>query len=202
MALTNSASSGGTFVSLYKGYWGKRASEGVENAVSRERGGSNENAKDIIWELRYNTLSGIIKNAYIEEGKYGSQLILEIVDGDEVVTAKMKAEGSLAESFIKSSLNIDIDQPVELQAYINKKDRGALSVKQGGEKIGWAYTKEKPNGMPPAVKKTVKGKEKWDFSAVEEFLYEKLTGWCSQFAGAPVKEEATDTTATEGDLVF
>ena len=203
MALSNSASGGGTFVTLYKGYWGKRTQEGVEGAVSRERGGTGDNSKDIIYELRYNTLSGIIKNAYIDEGKFGSQLVLVIEDEGEVITAKLKADGRQAESLIKSLPNLDLSKPVELQAYENKKGYGALGIKQDGEKVGWAYSKEKPNGMPKAVKKTVKGKESWDFSAIEEFLYNKLVEFCSGYDGAPQKEEgATGDTATEEDLVF
>jgi hypothetical protein len=189
MGLSNTASTGGTFVTLYKGYWGKRASEGVEGAVSRERGGTGDNAKDIIWELQYNTLSGIIKNAYIEDGKFGQSLVLVLDDNGETITAKMKADGRQAEALIKSLPNLKYGEEVELQAYVNKKGYGALGINQGGEKVKWAYSKEEPNGMPQATKKTVKGKEQWDFSEQENFIYEKLTEWLEGFDGAPTKDE-------------
>ena len=34
------------------------------------------------------------------------------------------------------------------------------------------FTRDNPNDMPPPVKKTVKGVEKWDWEEQENFLYE------------------------------
>lgn len=196
MALSNTgAAAGGTYISLKKGYWGKRVEEGTEGAVPRERGGTGDNAKDTIYELRYDTLSGIIKNAYIEEGKFGNNLNIVIEDEGESFIAQIKADGVLAGSIIKTLPNIDVDSEVFLKAYTNKKDHGSLWIEQNGEGVKWAFTKDEPNGLPQPVEKTVKGKKVWDWDEQENFLYDTLVKWCSQFEG---KKEA----ATADDLVF
>ena len=202
MALTNTGSGGGgaTYVTLYKGYWGERSDESTEGTVSRERGGTGDNSKDIIWEKRYDTLSGKITNAYLEESKFGENLMLVLDDNGEVVMARMKSTGKLGESIQKTFPNIDVTSDVQLKAYINKQGYSSLWIEQAGEGVKWAFTKESPNGMPQPIVKTVKGKEVYDWSDVTNFIYESTQKWCTQFEGAPVKEE--DKPAVEEDMVF
>ena len=76
-----------------------------------------------------------------------------------------------------------------------------MIIEQEGERVGWYYTRDNPNGLPQPSKKTVKGKETWDFSEVEDFLWSKTEEFFEQFEGdekpsyqqAPEDEEEFST---------
>ena len=60
-------------------------------------------------------------------------------------------------------------------------DKTVLFVKQGGEIVKWAYTRENPNGLPTAKERS---SGKWDYGDQEDFLYEKNLEFCAIIARA------------------
>ena len=47
----------------------------------------------------------------------------------------------------------------------------------------FAYTKDNPNGLPAPNKKVVRGKEEWDWSEPETFLWDVASSFFEQFEG-------------------
>jgi hypothetical protein len=92
-------------------------------------------------------------------------------DEEGTMTVQLGAETRAAQSFLKMLPNINLELPLKIATFPDKES-GATVVLcwQGDKKIDWAYTKDKPNGMPEAKRLA---NMKWDFSAVEEFLYLK-----------------------------
>jgi hypothetical protein len=82
--------------------------------------------------------------------------------------------------------NIDKSKALFLGiGYDRERERHFLYAKQNGDKVLMNFTKENPNGMPPPTKKTVKGKEVWDWEEQENFLYEVAM----DFSGEESKED-------------
>jgi len=74
--------------------------------------------------------------------------------------------------FMRLAENINFSQPVEFSAwYDQKNDTTAFNVKQDGATVLQKYTKENPGDCPEPTKKRLGG---WDFSAVNEYLYDVM----------------------------
>jgi hypothetical protein len=58
-----------------------------------------------------------------------------------------------------------------------------MLIKQNGSFVKFAFTKENPNGLPAPVKKVVRGKEEWDWSETETFLWDLSSSFFEQFEG-------------------
>lgn len=175
MGLTNGTSNNSKIVTIVKGKFTIRLPEGADepNAVERtlEKGA---NAGKVVKELQYTGIEGTIERCYVDESEYGANFITELVDDEN---ARFKLQIPLDSQFFgqyaKRMPNIDTTQPLFLGlGYDRERERNFLYARQGEDKVGMAYTKENPNGLPEPTKKTVKGKEVWDWEEQENFLYE------------------------------
>jgi hypothetical protein len=175
MGLTNGTSNNSKIVTIVKGKFTIRLPEGADepNAVERtlEKGA---NAGKVVKELQYTGIEGTIERCYVDESEYGANFITELVDDEN---ARFKLQIPLDSQFFgqyaKRMPNIDTTQPIFLGlGYDRERERNFLYARQGENKVGMAYTKENPNGLPEPTKKTVKGKEVWDWEEQENFLYE------------------------------
>ena len=175
MGLTNGTSNNSKIVTIVKGKFTIRLPEGADepNAVERtlEKGA---NAGKVVKELQYTGIEGTIERCYVDESEYGANFITELVDDEN---ARFKLQIPLDSQFFgqyaKRMPNIDTTQPLFLGlGYDRERERNFLYARQGENKVGMAYTKENQNGLPEPTKKTVKGKEVWDWEEQENFLYE------------------------------
>ena len=75
--------------------------------------------------------------------------------------------------FTKVMDNIDFSQKVEFNAWKDRKDprQTAFVIKQNGDYVQWAYTKENMGDCPPAVQNR---SGKWSFEAQREWLLARL----------------------------
>lgn len=80
-------------------------------------------------------------------------------------------------TFVRCAENVDWTQPVKFSAW---KDKGkenatAFCLSQNETPIKWKFTRDNPNGMPPPVEqKSVGGESKWDWTAQEIWLKERI----------------------------
>jgi len=189
MGLTNTTTNNSKIVSIVKGKFTIRLPEGVDdpNAVERtlEKGA---NAGKVVRELQYTGIEGTIERCYVDESEFGANFVTELIDDEN---ARFKLQIPLDSQFFgqyaKRMPNIDASKPLFLGlGYDRERERNFLYAKQGDDKVGMAFTKDNPNGCPDPVKKTVKGKEVWDWEEQENFLYEVAMDFSAKLETADV----------------
>ena len=190
MGLTNTSNRTSKIVTIVRGRFTIRLPEGVDdpNAVERtlEKGA---NAGKVIKELQYTGIEGLIKSSYVDESDFGTNFVTELED-DEGARFKLQIplDSQFFGQYAKRMPNIDKSKPLFLGiGYDRERERHFLYAKQNGDKVLMNFTKENPNGMPSPTKKTVKGKEVWDWEEQENFLYEVAMDF-SESAVDKVKE--------------
>ena len=188
MGLTNTSNRTSKIVTIVRGRFTIRLPEGADdpNAVERtlEKGA---NAGKVIKELQYTGIEGLIKSSYFEDSNFGTNFVTELED-DEGARFKLQIsfKSQFFSQYAKRMPNIDKSKPLFLGiGYDRERERHFLYAKQNGDKVLMNFTKENPNGMPPPIKKTVKGKEVWDWEEQENFLYEVAM----DFSGEESKED-------------
>jgi hypothetical protein len=189
MGLTNSETSNSKIVTIVKGKFTIRLPDDSNNpkAVERELT-MGVNAGKIVKELQYTGIEGSIERCYIDESEYGVNYMTELVD-DESSRFKLQIplDSQFFGQYAKRMPNIDTSKPLFLGlGYDRERGRNFLYARQGDEKVSMAYTKDNPNGLPEPTKKTVKGKEVWDFEEQENFLYEVAMDFSTKLESSDV----------------
>lgn len=170
--------------SLKKGTFSVRSEEGVDGAelrIAEWKDTAGMAHKKEIWEINYAEISGKLTGMSIfSGGQFGDNLFINL---DDDITLSLSVDSREFGQFAKTLPNINLDKDIYFSAYIDKvTGYGKMSISQigvDGRKtwVDWAYNRENPNGMPEAIKTMKKGKEVWDFSAQEEFLYNKIVAF-------------------------
>jgi hypothetical protein len=186
MGLSNEGAKGKVFVSIVHGKFCVRVNADTEGAVSREIT-KGDKAGTTIYELQYSKLSGMIKSIEFKNKQFGDFVEIAVHDSDDFVLQLPWGQGA-ANAFVKMLPNIDKSLPLDFHTFLDKEGRTAFLIKQKGDWVKYAFTKDNPNGMPSPSKKTVRGKETWDWSAVEEFLFNELKKHCGEAKDNPEKE--------------
>lgn len=187
----------GKFLGVTNGKISLRVPEGTEGAAERKiTRGVNEGKS--VYELFFDSVDGYIIGGEVSRkelnGTVIESIVIKIKDGKEIFNLNIPWGSKMRDSFIKVLPNLDVSKRVEIVVFPDKTDKSAvLLVKQDGESLPWFYTRETPNGLPQPTKKTVKGVEKWDFSDVETFLWQKGEEFFDQFKnGSPESQEEVD----------
>lgn len=166
------------------------------------------------WTL-YNSVEGKIVGLSTREGKYGTDLCIDLMD-DELYQLQIKIKGgesakqsSYFIAFAHCSPNLDLNQKVEFIPSLkieNDRKRAALFLKQGGEVIKWAF--KKGDGMPdPEEVYNKKGElVSVDWSEVETFRMDKVNELVGKL-GKPVEKDivadfAHNVNVEDDDLPF
>ena len=189
MGLTNNETSNSKIVTIVKGKFTIRLPDDSNNpkAVERELT-MGVNAGKIVKELQYTGIEGSIERCYVDESEYGVNYMTELVD-DESSRFKLQIplDSQFFGQYAKRMPNIDTSKPLFLGlGYDRERGRNFLYARQGDEKVSMAYTKDNPNGLPEPTKKTVKGKEVWDFEEQENFLYEVAMDFSTKLESSDV----------------
>jgi hypothetical protein len=175
MGLTNGSSNSSKIVTIVKGKFTIRLPEGSDDPKAVERTlEKGVNAGKVIKELQYTGLEGKIQSSYVDESDFGTNFVTELED-DEGSRFKLQIplDSQFFGQYAKRMPNIDKTKPLFLGiGYDRERERHFLFARQEGNKVLMKYTRDNPNGLPEPTKKTVKGKEVWDWEAQENFLYE------------------------------
>ena len=189
MGLTNSETTNSKIVTIVKGKFTIRLPDDSDNpkAVKRELT-MGVNAGKVVKELQYTGIEGTIERCYVDESEYGANFITELIDDEN---ARFKLQIALDSQFFgqyaKRMPNIDVAKPLFLGlGYDKERGRNFLYARQGEEKVPMAYTKDNLNGLPEPTKKTVKGKEVWDWEDQENFLYEVAMDFSSKLESSDI----------------
>lgn len=189
MGLTNSETSNSKIVTIVKGKFTIRLPDDSENpkAVERELTMGINKGK-IVKELQYTGIEGTILRCYVDESEYGVNYMTELVDEEgSRYKLQIPLDSQFFGQYTKRMPNIDTSKPLFLGlGYDRERGRNFLYAKQGEEKVGFHFTKDNPNGLPEPTKKTVKGKEVWDFEEQENFLYEVAMDFSTKLESSDV----------------
>ena len=204
MGLSNKKSNQQTFVTIVGGKFTIRLQDGDTNpdAVERvlEKG---PNAGKTVRELQFTHLDGMIESGEMHQSDFGTDFTLIMSDGDESFKFQIPLESQYFGQVAKRLSNIDHTKNVVFGlGWDKEKQRNFLFIQQDGVSVHMNYTKDNPNGMPPPVKKTVKGQDKWDFEDQENFLYDVAIDWLAGLDGQTRAEPAQEPAPDEDGIPF
>lgn len=199
MGLSNNSGGRQTFVTIIGGKFTIRLQDGDQNPEAVERTlEKGPKAGQTVKELQYTHLSGLITGGEMHKSEYGTDFTLIMEDDGESFKLQIPLESQYFGQVAKRLPNLDPTQPVLFGlGWDKERQRNFLYIKQGDSAVHMKFTKDNPNDMPPPVKKTVKGEEKWDFEAQENFLYEVAIDWLASLdgiSGAQADAEPEDET--------
>ena len=185
MGLSNKTANNQTFVTIVGGKFTIRLQDGDTNPNAVERTlEKGPKAGSVVRELQFSHLDGMIKSGEMHKSDYGVDFTLVMEDGDEGFKLQIPLESQYFGQVAKRLPNLDPTKKVVFGLGWDKdRQRNFLFIQQDGGSIHMNYTKDNPNGMPPPVKKTIKGVEKWDFEEQENFLYEVAIDWLASLDG-------------------
>jgi|TARA_R100000482_G_C5091135_1_gene130861 hypothetical protein len=171
---------------------GEDAPQGTTLTVRELTAGPNQGKE--VREARANALpNNIMVGAEFADSKYGSNLILNLVDEDETrYDLQIKVDSQFFGQFVKRIPNLDLDKTVSFILGKSKDGKAFMFLQQDGVTVKSAYTKDNPNGMPPPVLTEHMGKESWSWEDQESFLYNKAKEFINT-----LKESNQDIEPTE-----
>jgi len=156
-------------------------------------------SSETVFEEYFDQVSGKMTDCRIDTPDFGVKFIkakLEDQNG-EVVQIQINFGDAnqvkkSAKSFIQKIPGLDITKEMTIIPYKFKdeeksREKGrdimieGMNIFQDDTKIKNAYTKDNPAGVPAAEKVVKMGEEKWDFTKVNEFLYDKLFEFTQKF---------------------
>ena len=170
---------------------GQNAEDAVERTLTK-----GPKAGQTVKELHFDYVSGMLDGGDIRHGKYGSDLVLNMKDGNESYKVQIPLDSGMFGQVVKRLENLDTSK--ELFIGIGTDTQGAkprpfIFMKQDGQSIKMKYTKDNPNGMPPPVEKNERGQVKLDWVDQENFLYDIAVKFFNIKEGDAVGQVKEDT---------
>lgn len=178
------------YVQIVGGKFAVRVDKDTEGAVERTLAKGNSAGK-VVYELLYDTLSGRITNISYNVKEFGDVIEIEI-DGELVLSIPWS--NGVKSSLICRLCNVDFAQEVLFKIFIGHKGSAVLIMYQSGDLVPLRYTKDAPEDMPKAKQISVRGVEKWDFTEVDNFLFDVLNRQIERFYGKPAQAQAAAPT--------
>jgi len=211
MALGSSSNANKTYLTIFNGMIAQRIKEDLYNRLKDEANEGfvviereNKNG-DKVFEKHYEYLEASLDSASVVDSPYGQNIELSFNDVGDEYTLNIGLDSRYGKDFMNKFVNVDISSPMKIKPFSFENDEGkrftGVTIYQNNEKVEKAFTRDNPNGMPEAVMKKVKGKDTWDFTDQENFLYEQFMEKCKEFSGSPKKEKKKEV-KEEGDLPF
>lgn len=201
MGLHNESSGRQTFVTIVGGKFTIRLADGDDNPNAVERTlEKGPNAGKVVRELQFTHLDGVITGGEMHTSDFGTDFTLFMEDDGEAFKLQIPLDSQFFGQVAKRLPNLDPTLKVLFGlGWDKERQRNFLYIKQGEASIHMNYTKDNPNGMPPPIKKSVKGQEKWDFEDQENFLYEVAVDWLASLDGiSGAQADAASTLADAG----
>lgn len=175
-----------TYYKIYGGrvvreWYQDESPEGIDRKFLTKR--ITEESKKTVWYKPY-IFSGVITDVFEKKNDRINAFQFHIeIDGDSVLV--MNSNSGSHKSFLLTMGNLPIGEDITFSPYNfpNPESKGkriiGMNFKDSeGEKIQPCYTKEKPNGLPPA-KQNKKGE--WNFTKQQDFLDLKFEAWHKEY---------------------
>lgn len=159
---------GGKYITILNGKFCVRVQEGTRGAVARVNKIGNT-----VHEVFHDSFTAKLVNIRTRDSAYGKNWEFDFRDGEEVYTLQLNYSNSYATNLLKILPMADLSKEMKIQPsqkVVDGKTKSSLFVSQDGVTLKHAYTKEKPNGLPPMEQVTVKGQLVWDDTKRLEFL--------------------------------
>ena len=199
MGLSNKKANSQTFVTIVGGKFTIRLQDGDNNpdAVERVLGDKSPNAGKTIRELQFTHLDGWITGGLMNSESQYPSFDIYMEDGGENFTLQISMDSGYFGEVTKRVASLDPTKKVVFGLGFDKEARQGkgkhfLFIQQDGQSVHMNHTKDNPNGMPPPVEKTVKGKTAWDFEAQENFLYDVAIDWLASLDSTEKPPAYTD----------
>lgn len=174
-----------TYVSVVGGRLAIRVKEGTPGAIQRT---TKDNK--VVYEQQYQYLDGKITHISYDIKPFGAFINVE-VDGKYVLSVPFKS--SMKRNVISQLPNIDFAKDIKVTAFQDKdKKKNVILMYQDNEMVKFQHTKENPNGLPEPKEVVKLGKKEWDFSEVEQFMYDVLQQQIARFNKENGIEVATE----------
>ncbi len=198
----------GTYYQLYNGSVVRNYMEEPQDDEVYLHRITPESKRDI-WYQAFDEIGGTLVSVALEETeKFGMRYLFTFEHDSERFILQVGESSSYASSFLDRMVNIDLSQSVLFRPYSFTDKQGKkrigfsiFNVNENGTevKIASAYTKDEPNGKPQAtVFTTGKNKGKWDFSKVEDFLFEEFEKWTAINFGSAEEKEVVEPEVVSG----
>lgn len=148
MGLSVSEKGSKTYLSIINGKLAQKVPAGTPNAVSRE----NKN-KQIINELLYDTLDGVITGLRMKDSDFGRELVVEIQSGIDKFTLNIPMESKYFDTFCYKINSVNLNNEVKIAPYSfdpndGKGKKTGINFYQNGVKLLHYYSPEDPKGKP------------------------------------------------------
>lgn len=166
MGLSNNSHGSTTFLNVIGGKISRKVTKDTEGAISRV----NKNGATV-YELQWNSLTAKITDISVRVNEeYGDQWEITLRDVLDEYKLQIPLSGRIANGFTFRLPNVDFTQEVEINTFIDKNDKPVLLLKQNGQTVKAAYTKDAPNGLPQLESVMFKGKPQWDDTNIQAFI--------------------------------
>ena len=155
----------GIFLGLFDGRICQKCSPKDKGAKSR----IDKTGKEVYEKFYFSIYGKLINVTVREHEEFGDSWIVHLRDNDEDYYFQFPFSSRQADGFLRRLPNIKLQDPIEI-ACGKRDDKPWLTVKQGGEKVKYFWTKEEPRKLPPMVQVMVKGKLTWDDTEKMKYL--------------------------------
>lgn len=160
------------YINCSYGQFQKSAKEGDPGAIKKENGK---------YVFRFDAIENVlVTDIQITDQEYKGdkyrQWEITLWDEDDKVyhCLQMRYDSKYAMGWLKRVPNIKWNELLDLKIFLfddeNGKEVMGITVKQNGEKVPAAYSKDEPNGLPLMESATVGDKTVWDSSKMMTFL--------------------------------
>lgn len=156
-----------------KGAFAIRVNKDSKGAIPRilEKG---KNAGTEIYECFYGNLDGYIKDIKYIDSEFGPSINIKIEDNNDQFILQINwSNFNCRDSFIKRLPNVKPEERVSFSVFNGEKGI-VFIVRQCDGIVPLKWNKENPGDLPQPTKKTVRGVDKYDFSDVDNFLFDVL----------------------------
>ena len=158
-----------SFADIFEGKFELAVKSMDEHPDARQR---VNKAGKTVFGVVVGSLCGRIADVDCTENEYGAKLLVTLAVGGDELLIRMPFDSAQAFGVLNVLPRIDFSADVELIARPGDgKGRAALFVKQGGQVLKHAFTRENPNGRPDWVPHTMgDGRVVYDKSAQTAFF--------------------------------
>lgn len=142
-----------TYVNIVDGKWAVRCKKDDPKAEER----FSEKKKELVYEIKYKSLSGMIAGMNIKTTEFGSVVLeLSLVDVMDSFQLTIPVDSKYFDTFCDRILNVNLNAEVVLIPYSFEGDQGGkisgMNIYQGGRekehKVLPFYTREDPKDKP------------------------------------------------------
>lgn len=200
-----------TYLSIVAGKVAQRVNQHIEEGgkvitVERETKDQNDQPMTVI-ERQYTGIGGLLQKAEIKAGKFGHQLIFELIDDGQLYHLSVQMDSSYGRGILYKIPNIDPSSPVTFRPYnfINKEDDkmvGVTVIQEGfnhpDDKVPPKWTRDNPGDLPELViTEGFDNKKNYDGTARMKFLAETFLAWAKNIGAVNPEPLSLETEHAE-----